>query len=229
MEYMTAVSGMAAFELGAQLGALGVLALGADGGSLSWMLARSAGCGAALAGADVLFHDGTTPASGAWLAYHYELPAALYFLEENGRASVWLHDGQGQPMDRARLPRAASWTGPVGTWDRLAGTDDSFAAHRAGSVRADGLRVTVMPCQGQKPLIAALERMGCDVLERPRVGVPLLQCDRAGFRLSVRDGLAGEEPQGADALDAAVDWCRRWRQESRAVPAFGQEGAPRQL
>ena len=228
MEYMTAMSGRTAFELGAQLGAMGVLALGAEG-SLSWMLARAAGCGASLAGADVLFHDGTTPASGAWLAHHYGLPASLYFMEENGRSAVWLHDGQGQRIDRSKLPQSADWAGPVGTWDRLAGVDSSYAAHRVREIRANNMRVTVMPGQGQTALIKALERMGCEVLSRPRVGVPILQCDRSGFRLAIRDGLDSREQHGQDALAAAVEWCPLRQQEQHAIPAFGPDGETRQL
>lgn len=223
MEQMTAMSGRAAMELGARLGGLGVLAIGSEGGELARMLARTAGCGAALAGADVLFHDGTNPAAGAWLAQHYALPAALCFQEEGGRVSVWLHDGQGRPMDRDRLPLAGGWAGPVGRWDRLVGTDDSFAAHRVGRDRTPGLAVTVMPGPGQGPLIAAMERLGCEVLSRPRVGVPLLRCDRAGFRLTAVDGMDSRELEGRDALAAAVDWCLRREGAERSLPAFGRQ------
>ena len=73
--------------------------------------------------------------------------------------------------------------------------------------RVDGLVVTVMPGPGQAPLIAALERLGCEVLSRPCQGVPLLRCDKAGFYLTVRDGLNSRHPTGVDALAAAVDWC----------------------
>ena len=46
------------YELGLRLGALGAVAIGSAGGSLARALARAAGCGAALAGGEVRFHDG---------------------------------------------------------------------------------------------------------------------------------------------------------------------------
>lgn len=229
MEYMTAMSGQGAFALGAQLAGLGVLAVGAEGGGLAWMLARTVGCGAALHGADVLFHDGSTPAAGAWLARHYELPAALYFQENGGQAALWLHDGQGQVMERRKLAPAAGWAGPAGTWDRLAGTDTSYAAHQAGGRRLDGATVTVMEGQGQKPLILALERLGCEVLSRPRPGVPLLRCDRSGFHLTVQDGLEELRPAGRDGVSAAVDWCLSRMGRGDAIPAFGEGHGGRQV
>lgn len=222
MEYMTAMDGARALELGKRLGGLGVLAVGAGGGELAWMLARCAGCGAALAGADVLFHDGTTPAAGAWLAGHYELRTSLFFLEEDGRAGVWLHDGEGRPMGREDLPPAADWAGPVGTWDRLTGTDSSHAAHRVGANQTPGLAVSVLPGTSQKPLIAALERLGCEVLSRPWPEAAVLRSDRSGFCLTVRSGAGEERFGGADALAAAVEWCRLQRRERPAVPAFGR-------
>lgn len=221
MDAMTAMSGPAAFALGARLAGLGVVTVGAQGGGLGWMLARCVGCGAAMAGADVLFHDGTTPAAGAWLARHYELPAAAYFLVERGQAEVFLHDGQGRALEEGQLPRSSGRVGPVGTWDQLVGTDGSYASHRVAGRRVDGLVVTVMPGPGQAPLITALERLGCEVLPRPCQGVPLLRCDRAGLRLTVRDGLSSRSPAGADALSAAVGWCLERVRGSRPVPAFG--------
>lgn len=221
MDMMTAASGQAAFALGARLAGLGVVTVGAQGGGLGWMLARCVGCGAAMAGADVLFHDGTSPAAGVWLAGHYELPAAAYFLVERGQAEVYLHDGQGRALEEDQLPRSSGRVGPVGTWDQLVGTDGSYASHRVAGRRLDGLVVTVMPGPGQQPLATALERLGCEVLPRPCRGVPLLRCDKAGFRLTVRDGLNGYSPAGTDALSAAVDWCLSRAGEGRAVPAFG--------
>ena len=223
MDLMTAMSGPAAFDLGARLAGLGVVTVGAQGGGLGWMLARCVGCGAAMAGADVLFHDGTTPAAGVWLAGHYELPAAVYFLAERGQAEVFLHNSQGQALEEKRLPLSSGRVGPVGTWDQLGGTDSSYAAHRTAGQRVDGLVVTVMPGPGQAPLIAALERLGCEVLSRPCQGVPLLRCDKAGFYLTVRDGLNSRHPTGVDALAAAVDWCLFRARRGRSVPAFGPE------
>lgn len=229
MDRMTVTSGQAAFALGARLAGLGVVAVGARGEDLGWMLARCVGCGAALAGADVLFHDGSSPAAGAWLASHYELPAAVYFLAQRGQAEVFLHDGQGRALEEGALPQSSGRAGPVGAWDQLVGTDGSYAARRAGGRRADGLVVTVMAGPGQAPLATALEQLGCEVLPRPCQGVPLLRCDPAGFRLTVRDGLNTLSPAGPDALAAAVAWCVARSRRSRAVPAFGPAGEGRRV
>ena len=80
---------------------------------------------------------------------------------------------------------------------------------------------------GQAPLATALEQLGCEVLPRPCQGVPLLRCDPAGFRLTVRDGLNTLSPAGPDALAAAVAWCVARSRRSRAVPAFGPAGEGR--
>ena len=220
MRYMTAADGRAAFELGQRLGGLGVLTIGADEGGLALMLARTVGCGAALAGADVLFHDGTTPAAGVWLAGHYRLPAAAYLLGEGERAALYLHDGEGNALAEEDLPPAVCRVGPAGSWDHLVGTDGSFAAHRTKGARTDGFLVTVLPAPGQKGLISALERMGCEVLSRPRAGVPILRCGQDGFSLTVRDGLDSLCPAGRDGLEAAVAWCLS-RSREQAKPAFG--------
>lgn len=223
MQYMTAADGGAAFELGARLGGEGVFALGADGGEVSRMLARCAGCGGALAGADILFHDGTTPAVGAWLGRHYALPATLFFLEERGRVSLWLRDGSGKRVEADSLPPAGRWPGTVGKWSSLPGTDESFAAHAVGKRQSAGLVVSVLPGEGQKPLVTALERLGCEVLRRPRLGVPVLRSDRAGFTLTLRFEQEEVRLGGSDAVSAAVEWCTLRTAPPQAVPAWRQE------
>lgn len=222
MRYMTAADGAAAFELGARLGSMGTFALGADGGELSRMLARCAGSGGALAGADVLFHDGSTPACGVWLSRHYDLPAALFFLEEQGRVSLWLNGG-GRKLEWEQLPPPGRWPGTVGRWDQLVGADESFAAHMVGERLAPGVMVTVLPADGQKPLVTALERMGCEVLRRPKLGVPVLSSDRAGFVLTVRAEQEEVRLRGDDAVSAAAEWCARRAEAERVVPAFRRD------
>lgn len=222
MRYMTAADGGAAFELGARLGSEGVFTLGWSGGELGRMLARCAGCGGALAGADVLFHDGSTPAVGAWLGQRYAL-ATLFFLEERGRVSLWLRDGGGKRLEAEQLPSTGRWPGTVGRWNRLPGADESFAAHRAGDRQSTGLVVSVLPGQGQRPLVTALERMGCEVLGRPRLGVPMLSSDRAGFVLTLRAEQEEVRLGGSDAVSAAVEWCALRAAAPQAVPAWNRE------
>lgn len=223
MRYMTTTSGQTAMELGSRLGRLGVLAVGASGRGLGWMLARCAGCGAALSGSDVLFHDGSTPACGAWLARRYRLSASLFFQDEGECAGVYLCSGQGRAIPQDALPPACDWAGASGTWDKLCGSDEAYAARVAGERRAEGLLVTVMDLPGQAPLRLALERLGCEILQRPRPGVPLLRSDPTGFALTVRDGLSQLRPSGRDALSAAVDWCVRRAARPLAQPAFGPD------
>mgnify|MGYP000440844855 CR=1 FL=1 len=54
------------YELGLRLGSLGAVAIGSAGGSLAQALARAAGCGAALTGGEVKFHDGGCAACAAF-------------------------------------------------------------------------------------------------------------------------------------------------------------------
>lgn len=231
MDLMTTASGRRALELGSRLGRLGTLAVGAQGTGLGWMLARCAGCGASLSGGEVLFHDGTTPAAGAWLAKRFELPAALFLLEREGCCALCLTDAEGRQLSEEELPPPSDWAGVSGSWDKLAATDSAYAAHMAEGARAQGLAVTVMEGPGQRPLRLALERLGCEVLSRPRPGVPLLRSDELGFSLLVRDGTRTLFPEGHDAVSAAVSWCvGRAAAQRLAVPAFGgEDGDGRQV
>ena len=62
-------------------------------------------------------------------------------------------------------------------------------------------------------------RRGCDVLDRPTPGIPLLCSDREGFRLTVHRNGTVEHPDGPDVLAAAA----KWLSLGYAVPAFGAE------
>lgn len=199
------------FELGLRLGALGTVAIGSGGGSLARALARAAGCGAALAGGEVKFHDGTCAACGAWLAQYYGFHAALFVRQEGGRVELFLTDGQG----RRFTPAEAGGAGPASTgeWDLLAGADCAWAARRAGGYRG-GLGTAC--ASGPAALTLALERLGYEVSDRPVPGAALFEADREGFSLQVREGGGVFHPGGADALDALADYAAR----SRAVPAF---------
>ena len=92
--------GQELYELGLRLGALGAVAIGSGGGELARTLARAAGCGAALAGGEVKFHDGGCAGCGAWLGRYYHLPATLFIRQEEGEVAVYLTDGQGRSFHR---------------------------------------------------------------------------------------------------------------------------------
>ena len=200
------------YELGLRLGALGQVAIGATGGDLAPALARCVGCGVALAGGEANFHDGSCAACGVWLAGYYAMPAAVFLRQQGGEVSVRVTDGRGNTLS----PKAAEWVGPcTGRWDLLTGADSGWAARRAARRRCDA----TVAAEGIPALRLLLERMGCQVLDRPQRGVPLLRTDVDGFRLTVEmDGMT-LLPPGEDALSAAAVWLS----EGRAVPAFGAE------
>lgn len=200
------------YELGVRLGTLGPVAIGAAGGSLAAALSRCVGCGVALAGSEARFHDGSCAACGVWLTGYYGLPAAVYLRQEGSRISVSVTDGQGAPFSPAPAPVTAPCTG---SWDLITGADSGWAARRA-SGRG---RTQPVAAAGPPALRLLLERMGCDVLDVPRPGVPLLRADREGFRLVVEWNGVTRLPAGQDALAAAAAWLR----EGRAVPAFQAE------
>lgn len=202
------------YELGLRLGGLGTVLIGGGGGSLARALARTAGCGAALAGGEVRFHDGTCAACGAWLAEYYGLPAALFVRQEGAEVSWSLLDGRGRPF----TPAGAEGPAPActGEWDLLAGADCAWAAHRAGDYRGEQGPACA---QGPAALTLALERLGYEVSPHPVPGAPLFQCDGEGFGLRIAEGGAVFCPQGRDALDALADYVRR----PQAVPAFRPE------
>lgn len=194
------------FELGLGLGRLGTVLIGSGGGSLARALARAAGCGAALAGAEVKFHDGTCAACGAWLARYYEFSAALFVRQDGARVERFLTDGRGEPLTSADAGPERPCTGE---WDLLAGADCAWAANRAGSFREGrGLACA----QGPAALTMALERLGYEVTDRPVPGAVCFEADREGFVLRA-DGVALE---GEDALSGLADYGA----QPRAVPAF---------
>ena len=124
------------YELGLRLGGLGTVLIGSGGGSLARALARLAGCGAALAGGEVKFHDGGCAACGAWLAEYYSFPAALFVRQEGPRVEWSVVDGQGNPL--AVPESGGAFAACTGEWDLLAGADCAWAASRAGDYREIG-------------------------------------------------------------------------------------------
>lgn len=201
------------FTLGARLGTLGTLAVGSGGGGLARALARTAGCGAALAGAEVRFHDGSCAACGAWLAGYYGFPASLFLRQEGESVLLYLHDGAGRSLSPADLPAALPAASP-GEWDLLAGADCAWAARRAGE--ASPQRGLVW-ADGPAALTFALERLGFEVADRPIPGAPLFRSDREGFSLTVERGGRVLRPRGADALSALAGFLAA----PEAVPALG--------
>lgn len=200
------------YELGLRLGALGTVAIGSGGGPLARALARAAGCGAALAGGEVRFHDGACAACGAWLARYYGFAAALFVRQEGGEVETFLTDGEGR---RFTPPRAGE-PGPASTgeWDLLAGADCAWAAHRAGGCRGE---LGMAWARGPAALTLALERLGYEVSDRPAPGAAMFEADQEGFSLRVTEaGGAPFRPQGEDALDALAGFARA----PRSVPAF---------
>lgn len=206
------------FELGVRLGRLGTVAIGSAGGPLAKALARAAGCGAALAGAEVRFHDGSCAACGVWLIEYYDLPTALFIRQKGGEARVYVHDRDGRSVPVDDLPVEGT-IGPVGEWDLLVGTDCAWAARRVGDTTQ---RREVACVQGPPALTTALERLGYQVSGRPVSGAPLFRADEEGFDLTIEWGGRVYHPTGTDALEAVTNFL----EEPKAIPAFGPGDPP---
>lgn len=199
------------YELGLRLGGLGTVLIGSGGGTLARALARLAGCGAALAGGEVKFHDGTCAACGAWLAEYYSFPAALFVRQEGARVEWSVLDGQGKPLTvPANGGVSAACTGE---WDLLAGADCAWAANRAGEYRGE---LGPACAHGPAALTLALERLGYEVSDRAVPGALVFEADREGFALLRVEGGGGLCPRGRDALEAAAEFTR----QPQSVPAF---------
>lgn len=205
--------GQELYELGKKLGGLGMVAIGSAGGTLARTLARAAGCGAALTGGSVRFHDGSCAACAAWLGRFYGLPASLFIRQWGEEISLFVLDSQG----RSFVPGEACFhRTDVEDWDLLTGVDSAWAAARAGDRRQRG----TVAARGPAALTLALERMGYEVLDRPAPGVPLFESDTEGFQLRVELDGAVFRPQGIDALAAAAEFTPR----PQAIPAFHPDG-----
>lgn len=199
------------YELGLRLGRLGTVLIGSGGGSLARALARSAGCGVALAGGEAKFHDGGCAACGVWLAGYYELPVSLFIRQEGGTVERFLLDGQGNPFTSVDMegPEPAC----TGEWDLLAGADCAWAASRAGEYRGE---LGTVSASGPAALILALERLGYQVADRPVPGAARFEADREGFALQVEEEGGVFPLRGCDALEGLAEFAG----QPKAVPAF---------
>lgn len=199
------------YELGLRLGGLGTVAIGSGGGSLARALARTVGCGAALAGGEVRFHDGSCAACAAWLGQYYALPASVFIRQQGGAVTLWVLDGRGRlfsPPPRTCIPPPCT-----GSWDLLVGVDQSWAAHRAGETRQDG----AVSIQGPVGLTLTLERIGYQVVP-PASDIPLLRSDPEGFSLTLEYSGTTLPLAGEDAPAAAAAWLSQVRPLSALVP-----------
>lgn len=208
------------YKLGLRLGGLGTVLIGSGGGTLARALARSVGCGAALAGGEVRFHDGTCAACGAWMAKYYGFPASVFVRQEGAEVELFLPDGQEKRFTLAYAQGVEPSC--TGEWDLLAGADCAWAANRAGDYRGE---LGPACAQGPAALTLAMERLGYEVSGQPVPGGPLFESDGEGFVLQVTEGGVSRPLPGADALAALADYAQRLQ----AVPAFRPEdGEPRQ-
>ena len=199
------------YELGLRLGRLGTVLIGSGGGTLAQALARTAGCGVALAGGEAKFHDGGCAACGAWLAEYYQFPASMFIRQDGAEVALILPDG---PVKRFTLPYTQGIEpASTGEWDLLAGADCAWAANRAGAYRR-GLGTAC--ASGPAALTLALERLGYEVSDRPIPGAPRFEADPEGFTLQVTEDGVTCAPTGADALAALAEYAA----QPRAVPAF---------
>ena len=207
-----AEQGRELYELGRRLGALGSVVIGCAGGRLAQALARSAGCGAALSGGEVYFHDGDCAACGTWIVKYYGLSSSLFVRQQGSRATVYVLDREGRTFSPEEPVSVVPCTG---RWDYLSGVNGGWAARRAAGRTCHG----PVAAEGPVALRLLLERLGCDVVSHPERNVPMLKTDPEGFRLFAEWNGMTLLPPGEDALDAAA----RWLGEGRAIPAFKTE------
>ena len=209
--------GMELFQLGIRLGGLGTVAVGCAGGELARALARTVGCGVALAGGEVRFHDGTCAACGRWLGGYYGLPATLFVRQKEDKAQVYVLDQHGSPLSVDGTVSVEE-DRPTGQWDLLAGADQAWAANRVADRRQRGVACAIGPAA----LTLALERMGYEVVSHPRPGIPVFRADQEGFHLAVEHNGVVYHPTGVDVLDRAVNFVL----QPQAIPAFGPASSP---
>ena len=183
------------YRLGLELGREGDVVIGCGGGSLAQALARCAGCGAALAGGQVRFHDGSCAACGAWLGSYYG--AASLFVRQHGKKiSFYIKeckDHGGVGIKEKSVPA-------TGVWEGLKGADLAWASARvAGPCRQEAVEA-----EGPQALTLALERLGYTVVKGGTGKVPCFCSDEEGFTLEVRTAQGAVSLPGGDALSAAA-------------------------
>ncbi len=188
--------------LGSVLGQEGRVGLGHAGGQGAALLARAASCGISSAGKQVLAHDLSFPAGGAWLARYYALPASLFIQQEGDEAYLYFFGPDGLPLGRnqerklenalRRRENVRVPVGRIGGYEPLTGCLSGYtgdAVSRAGTDQSPSQSLTVMVPKGtpsDNALAAALEKLGCTVLRQEKEGVPVFFTRRGGFHLLAR-------------------------------------------
>ena len=189
--------------LGRALGTEGKVAVGCFGGAGAQMLLRAAAGGITAAGGTALYHDMECAAQAAWLGERYRMPLSLFIEQEGERVYVHLFDDCGLPLTRGRerklehiLLRGEELIGSggqVGRCERLPVTTGEYGADgaRRASLRKLSLRTVRAAVPGNGPadraLRQTLEKLGCQVTDQWRRGIPAFMASHGGFRLSARD------------------------------------------
>ena len=189
--------------IGGHLGKEGKVALGHGGGVGARMLAQAAAGGITASGAVVLHHSLETPAQGAWLAQHYQIPMSLFIEQQGERVFLHFFGRDGLALGRGRerrleyalhqsgqLPVRAGGVGETEQAQVGMGDYCTDAVRRARLSRR-GLRTVTVAVSGDQPEERALKQclslLGCRVVGEWRKGIPEFGASRGGFRLMARD------------------------------------------
>lgn len=189
--------------LGRALGREGKVAVGCFGGPGAQMLLRSAASGITAAGGTALYHDMECAAQAAWLGESHQLPVSLFIEQDGEKVYLHLFDSWGLPLGRGRerklehmLLRGEDTLREgmqVGRCERLGVGPGDYAVDgaRRASLRRMSLRTLRVAVTGSTPADRAvrlmLEKLGCQVTDQWRRGIPAFTAGHGGFRLSARD------------------------------------------
>ncbi len=188
--------------LGRALGSEGKVALGAFGGAGAQMLLRSAASGITAAGGTALYHDMECAAQAAWLGESYQLPVSLFIEQDGEKVYLHLFDSCGLSLGRGRerkLEHTLLRGEPpltaqrIGSCERLSAGPGDYAqdAARRSNLRRVSLRSVRVAVTGHTPADRAirlvLEKLGCQVSDQWKRGIPAFTGSHGGFRLSARD------------------------------------------
>lgn len=193
----------ALLALGRALGSEGKVALGSFGGLGAQMLLRSAASGITAAGGTALYHDMECAAQAAWLGESHQLPVSLFIEQDGEKVYLHLFDSWGLPLGRGRERKlehillrgepALSVAQRVGCCERLPTGPGEYAADaaRRANLHRVSLRTVRVAVTGQTPADRAirlvLEKLGCQVSDQWKRGIPAFTGRHGGLRLSARD------------------------------------------
>lgn len=191
----------ACFAIGAAIESGSRAGVGFSGENAARLAALSVECGICSAGGNVMELDGGFEAAASFATDLYGLDHGIFVRQKDGRIELSFFGKNGDRITRERERKIESAISrgdssradpsKAGSIRPVSGTLDAYISSAAGwGELGAGAALTVSVTGAGAPnraLRKTLELMGCDIVSRPRSGIPGLDAYRGGFLLRAVD------------------------------------------